>query len=63
MPFYNPQIYAGMPQEDLDLIMMGIVAQHEEDLIAGYELDPADDMIEDIVFMAEVKEITYGELK
>jgi len=59
MPFVTSEVYAGMPEEDLNLIMYGIVAEHEEDLLMQYDLGLEPN--ETIEYMADVYEIAYGE--
>lgn len=58
MPFCPAAVYVGMSDSELDLIMMGVVAEHEEELIMAYELGlPSEESIE---YIADVYDITYG---
>lgn len=58
MSFCPAEVYVGMPDSELNLIMIGVVAEHEEELIMTYELDlPSEESIE---YMADVYDITYG---
>lgn len=58
MPFCPAAVYVGMPDSELDLIMMGVVAIHEEELILAHEFGLSSE--ETIDYMADVYDITYG---